>query len=730
MPTLCFKANPSLQTRRLGRLKRFYAALFAFSLMLGNIAFTQAQFVPEQLPLAIVNTHAASSTTLALASTAVASLSPSTAKPPPGTAVVTPHWSVGDRDVIAARVAFERRDMKSLATLRDRLNATSAPHPLALYAQYWWLSANLAQAGGFAVTNVAEIRAFLTANPNSVLADGLRRDWLKILGKLDQWELFTSETPFINSEDAEIACHQWRNRLNRNDRDALTEAKAFWAAARAAPNACDDVFARLFAEKIISTPEVWQRIRTLLENNQLAEARKSASLIPKVAANFDRSSALVGQNPTQFLQSEKLQPASQSSVELFLFAVTRLARTDADRAASLLDAHGKKLEAGDLAYSWAQIGLYGAMQHDVGALGWFERAGSRLTDMQASWKARAALRAADWVTVRAAINAMSDAERRESAWRYWLARAAEQTGDIDGARTLRESLARENHFYGVLSAEDLGLSVRPSWQGWKPSRGDIGMVIQRPAINRALALYRLDMRAEGLREWLYGIRDMDDQQLLAAAEAARAANIPDRAINTAEKTLAVHDFSQRYPTPHRADLTTHVQAQGLDEAWVYGLIRQESRFMADAKSRAGAMGLMQLMPATATWAAKKVSMDQFSLAKVTDVPVNLSLGAFYLRHVLDDLGHPVLATAGYNAGPGRARRWRAAQALEGAIYAESIPFNETRDYVKKVMVNAWFYAQQAGVTTRRLKEMMGTVPGNSGAGGGVSSLVAMKANLQ
>ena len=115
-------------------------------------------------------------------------------------------------------------------------------------------------------------------------------------------------------------------------------------------------------------------------------------------------------------------------------------------------------------------------------------------------------------------------------------------------------------------------------------------------------------------------------------------------------------------------------------------------------------------------------MDRFSIAKVTEVPVNLNLGSFYLRHVLDDLGHPVLATAGYNAGPGRARRWRAPQALEGAIYAESIPFTETRDYVKKVMVNAWFYAHQAGATTRRLKEMMGTVPGSSEGGAGVSSL--------
>jgi soluble lytic murein transglycosylase len=151
----------------------------------------------------------------------------------------------------------------------------------------------------------------------------------------------------------------------------------------------------------------------------------------------------------------------------------------------------------------------------------------------------------------------------------------------------------------------------------------------------------------------------------------------------------------------------------LDEAWIYGLIRQESRFIADAKSRVGAQGLMQLMPATAIWAAKQVGMKSFDFRGVNEVTTNLRLGSFYLRHVLDDLGHPVLATAAYNAGPSRARRWRAESPLEGAIYAESIPFNETRDYVKKVMVNKWFYLNRLGVENASLRAIMGVVPGKS-----------------
>ena len=693
-------------------VERFYPALLVLSLMLGKICPVHAQPAPLSEP-----------TTQAASATSLIPTTPATA----GIVLVAPQQSTYDKEMRIARDAFEKRDMKALIGARDRMSNTGGrAHLLSSYVQYWWLSANLAQAGAFAITNADEIHAFLKANPDSVVADNLRRDWLKVLGKQDRWDLFAAQIPLLNVEDAEITCHNWRYRLSRNDRDALTEAKAFWVAARAAPDACGDVFASLVAEKLLPADDAWLRVRRLLENNQLADARKSAALVPEIPATFERSTVIVGQNPAQYLQREKLQPTSRASVELFLFAVTRLARTDADRAATLLAEHGRKLPANDLGYAWAQIGLYGSMQHDQGALGWFERVGSfQLNDTQAGWKVRAALRAGNWVTVHSAINAMSDSERRESTWRYWLARASQQTGNVDAARNLREGLARENSFYGVLAAEELGTPMTPNWQGWKPSRAAMDAVARRPAIARALAFYRLDMKNEGLREWLYGIRNMSDQELLAVAEEARSANVPDRAINTAEKTLMVHDFAQRFPTPHRTDLAAQARAQGLDEAWVYGLIRQESRFMADARSRAGAMGLMQLMPATAKWAATKVSMAKFSLANVADVPINLNLGSFYLRHVLDELGHPVLATAGYNAGPGRARRWRATQALEGAIYAESIPFAETRDYVKKVMVNAWFYAHQAGATTRRLKDMIGTVPGSNQGSAGISTLASV-----
>lgn len=625
-----------------------------------------------------------------------------------------------DKDILAARDAFDRRDSKTLDTIRQRI--ASSGHPLTPYVTYWWLSTNLWQSGASALTQAQDISAFLDANPDTPITEGLRRDWLRVLGAADTWHLFAPAVVKYSGDDAEVICHHWRYRLGRDERDALSEIKAAFVDGKYTVESCQPVFAEAKARDALTSEDVWTRLRRVLEANQVAEARRAAGLLSSVSPRFEAGLTAIASDAAKFVSTQKPDAKTRSSIELFLFAITRQARSDAARAASLLEKFGGPLSKDQLAYAWAQVGQYGGMQHEPEAVTWFKQAREskpalQLSDNQAAWKARAAMRAQDWPMVRAAIESMSAAERRESVWRYWQARALAATGHAEGARVLRESLARELGFYAVLAAEELGISAAPQWRaGYKPARAELEAAYQRPAMQRTLALYRLDMKTEGFREWGLAMRGLSDHELLAAAEVTRQAGIPDRAIGAAVRTLSVHDFTQRFPTPHRSDLQTTARANRLDEAWVFGLIRQESRFMADARSRVGAMGLMQLMPATAKWAATRVGMKNLDLNRVTEVPVNLSLGSYYLRHVLDDLGHPVLATAAYNAGPGRAKRWRAAQPLEGAIYAESIPFNETRDYVKQVMANAWYYAHQFGGNKISLKEMMGKVPGRAGGG--------------
>jgi soluble lytic murein transglycosylase len=393
-----------------------------------------------------------------------------------------------------------------------------------------------------------------------------------------------------------------------------------------------------------------------------------------------------------------------------IFALQRLARTSPQDAAARLRPLAAEFEQDDREFLWGRLGYYGALFHDPEALAWFARAG-RLDDNQLEWKARAALRAQNWTELLEAVQAMSEGVQSEPEWRYWKARALKEQGNAAEANALLAPLSTGHEFYGLLATEELGEVIGPPVESYRPAEDEIAAVAALPAIRRALALYGLNLRFEGNREWLWAIGDFDDRQLLAAAEHARRNQLWDRAINTAERTRSLHDFGLRYLAPYREELRAHALEYGLDEAWVYGVVRQESRFVADARSSAGAMGLMQLMPATARWVAGKLGMKGFRQTAVTDLDINISLGTYYLRHVLDTLdNHPVLASAGYNAGPGRARAWRPDSPMEGAIYSETIPFDETRDYVKKVMANASHYARILGRGVVSLKQRLGIIP--------------------
>jgi soluble lytic murein transglycosylase len=420
--------------------------------------------------------------------------------------------------------------------------------------------------------------------------------------------------------------------------------------------------------------------------------------------------AAAAANPRRYLEGKGAVPASRREREVILFALQRLGRSAPQEAASRFQPLANGFAVSDREYLWGRLAYYASLHHLPDALAWYGLAGT-LSDDQLAWRARAALRAQNWAELNAAVAAMSETGRAEPEWRYWKARALKAQGRIGEANALLAPLSTEHHFYGLLATEELGETISAPAESYQPGENDIAAVAEVSAIRRALALYQLGLRFEGNREWLWAIGEFDDKQLLAAAELARRNELWDRAINTAERTRSVHDFALRYLAPYREQFRTYAAEHGLDEAWLLGLVRQESRFIADARSSAGAMGLMQLMPATARWVAGKLGMKNFRQAAATELDINISFGTYYLRYVLDTLDNqPVLASAGYNAGPGRARAWRPEQSMEGAVYAETIPFDETRDYVKKVMANASYYARVLGRGMVSLKDRLGMIP--------------------
>jgi len=598
----------------------------------------------------------------------------------------------------AAREAARSGDSKRLEQIAPRFQG----HLLEPYVQYWRLKAQLETRAP------EEIRPWLAANRDTPLSDYLRRDWLKLLGKSGQWEMFDAERPALVNDDLELTCYALQARV-RTDTLALREARPLWFIARDLPGSCEPLFQALIEAQLLSREDIWTRIRLALEAGQVRLANHVATFLPKGQGPDARVLSAISGNPAAHLNSARADLKSRGGREATMFAVYRLARTSPQQAAAHWVKLAPRFSEDERAYVWGMIGYFGAMRHDPAALDWFAQAAG-MSDLQLAWQARAALRAQRWPEVLSAIDAMTPKEADTPAWRYWKARALRTLGRDAEAAALLKPLSAEYHFYGQLALEDLGGAVQGPASTYKPAAEDIAAIAARPGIQRALALFRLDARLEGVREWLWAIRGLSDRELLAAAELARRHSVYDRAINTADRTVFEHDFALRYLAPYRDQLKAAARQLDLDEAWVNGLIRQESRFIAQAKSRVGASGLMQLMPATARWVAQKIGLKDWHWSQVTEVDTNISLGTYYLRHVLDTLdGSPVLASAAYNAGPGRARAWRADRPMEAAIYAESIPFSETRDYVKQVMANSSYYAHNFSQQVQSLRARIGVI---------------------
>ncbi|MEW6163661.1 MAG: transglycosylase SLT domain-containing protein [Pseudomonadota bacterium] len=542
----------------------------------------------------------------------------------------------------------------------------------------------------------------------------MRADWLRWLVRKEDWSGARIQFARLLQPDAEAVCLGLAARQRLGEAGVAEDARRLLANDKSLPEPCHAPMGRFAAAGELPDDALWERLRRQLAQGRLKEARAVAGWLPAAEAPAWKTVENVLDHPARHVAKLSARFAdSRSGRELAMVAILRMARGDARVAATRWRDIEERFGASERGHVWGRLALWAALDHLTEASDWFDRAlalGAALDEEQHGWRVRAALRAENWPAVAAAIAALPPDMAARPEWTYWRARARLATGDAAGAQDDFLRLAGRPDFYGILAAEAVGRSFALPPRAVPPSAEELAAAATRPGLVRALALLRAGMRSEGVREWSWALRGLDDRQLLAAAEFARREGAIDRAITAADRTRAEHDFAQRYPLPFIEQVAPYAREVALDTAWVYGLMRQESRFVMDANSSAGAKGLMQLMPRTARWVAKKIGMRNYRPARVTEIDTNVMLGTNYMRMVLDGLDdHPVLASAAYNAGPGRARKWRAERTLEGAIYAETIPFNETRDYVKKVMANAVNYAALLGEKAPSLTARLGTI---------------------
>lgn len=609
-----------------------------------------------------------------------------------------PGWlAAADADWIRARDAFRsgRDDVLAQATL------AMDDSVLAIYGEFWQLWRRLKDAPS------EDVRAFLQRQQGDYLAEKLRAEWLRQLAKRQDWATFRAEYPrLVDTSDVELGCLNLQAQLAAGNDDGLAAARdALWFTAKDQPSACDPVIAAMQARGLISEEQRWQRLRLALDGNATGLARH---LLQGLDSTLDADALKQAADaPADFIARADL--SRRDAREVVAWAWGRWARQDFFTALARLKEDSERLGA-QAPVAWRQIALAGARRFDPSSEDWFRLSESAWwPDTQVEARLRQLVRQGQWEAYATLYPALPERLRESRAWQYWQARALAEKGRDSQARRLFAKLAGQEDYYGLLAADRLGQTLSSASPPVTVSDEDKDRLSRHQGFRRAFALFSLGQRWESVNEWNWAVRQADDRLLLAAAQRASEVGWYDRAIYAAERTRKLTEPRYLYLAPYREVTRGYAAELGLDEAWVYGLIRQESRFVNNARSGVGAGGLMQLMPGTAQWVANRIGV-RWHAEIANDAGQNVRLGTYYLNHILNALGHPVLATAGYNAGPRRAREWQADTDLEGARYVEGIPFFETREYVKKVMTNAVHYARVFGQGETRLSSRLGMIP--------------------
>lgn len=613
-----------------------------------------------------------------------------------------------DNVLVEMNAAFKKLDKKRLTELLPQASG----HSLEPWAAYWELKARLEEASD------ADVQRFLARHVGTYQEDRLRNDWLMLLGQRRDWGNFAFQYPqYRMRDDKEVRCYALLVDHLQTPQGAGTltgampaeraaEVRKLWWSLKDTDDGCN-----LAADRLIKDP------------NSTATGMNTQDAYIKARLATEVNRARAAKNALQIVMGSK-----NSRSEEVLLDILRTAGGNADSAADELRRKMAQFNTEQTNWAWGAIGKQAALSQNSNAASYFANVNrdSDLNDDTLGWKVRATLRVSskpNWHAVLHAINAMSEPAQKEAIWTYWKARAlkskSESKNAVAEANALFERIASVRGFYEQLALEELGRKITVPERPAELAPLEKAMARQNAGLNRALKAISIGLRSEGVREWNYSTNltnsagqagGMNDRELLAAAQFACEREVWDRCINTSERTKTVIDFDQRFPMPFRNSVVKRAGDIGLDPAYVYGLIRQESRFIMDARSHVGASGLMQVMPATARWTAKKIGLVNFTADQITDRETNIAIGTGYLKLVLDDFaGSMPLAAAAYNAGPSRPRAWRNGAVVETAIWAENVPFAETRDYVKKVLSNTTNYAAILTGQPQSLKNRLGMI---------------------
>ncbi|SDG78794.1 soluble lytic murein transglycosylase [Pseudomonas benzenivorans] len=566
-------------------------------------------------------------------------------------------------------------------------------YPLEPYLAYDELTARLKWASN------DEIEKFLAEHGDLPQASWMKLRWLRWLAERGEWQTFVNHyDPGLNF--TELDCLYGQYQLSHGlAAEGNATAEKLWLVGKSQPEACDRLFERWASTGQLSEAKRWQRAKLAAEARNYGLASYLIKGLPTLS-NHGKLLVEVAQKPQILSQTARFAPADQAMADVVGLGLRRLARQDPEKALGLLEAYAQRMKfSRDEKVAIArEIGLTLARRFDARALQVMAQYDPELRDNTVSeWRARLLLRLGRWNEAHLLTRQMPAELAQTNRWRYWQARSLQLAQPNSAAsQALYQGLAKERDFYGFMAADQLKAPYQLNNRPLALDPKTLQKVRNAAGIRRALEFHDRGQIVDGRREWYHVSRLFSRDELVAQARLAYERGWYFPAIRSISQAQYWDDLDVRFPMAHREPLTLEAKKRGLHSSWVFAITRQESAFMADARSPVGAMGLMQLMPATAKETARRFGIPLSSPQLAYRPEVNIQLGAAYLSQIYGQFnGNRVLASAAYNAGPGRVRQWlRGADHLAYDVWIENIPFDETRQYVQNVLSYSVIYGQK------------------------------------
>lgn len=557
-----------------------------------------------------------------------------------------------------------------------------------------------------------DVALFLRREDGSLLASRLRRQWLVLLAARGRWKLYGRD--YQPQDSLDLQCHYLTARLRAGESETvLTDARKIWLSGDSLPSACDPAFERLSASALMDDNLIAERLQLALRKGHTALAQY---LLRKIREPANRAKAALWIQARQSPQSllRQLDHAAASQRDIVVYALDVLAGRNVDEARLAWSHAAQQIE-----FTALEVGRFAALlARRAAADGHAERMAlldavppEALDGAIEHHRIREAIKNEDWPALAHWTDHPAQAEENVLRWRYWQARALSKLGQQERAEALLGELALERDYYGFLAADEIGTDYVLQHVATNAAESELTALAALPAIQRARELAAVQPDVESRREWQFQVMHFDRRQLEVAAVLATQWGWHDRAIAALGQARSYNDLELRFPLLHSKLATEQGRRRHIAPARVLAIIRSESAFARQARSSAGALGLMQLLPGTARETARRIGMSYSSDAQLFEPKINITLGSAYLAQSMASFGDSfAMAAAAYNAGPGRVRQWQGVQCVAADRWIELIPFDETRAYVRRALFYTALYQWRLGGKPARLTEIMKPIP--------------------